>query len=41
MNEDTSHLLVFGNKVEEVSVSISGSLIQESDEEKLLEVTLD
>ena len=41
MNEDKSHLLVFGSKGEDVSVSISGSLIQESDEEKLLGLTLD
>ena len=32
MNEDKSHLLVFGSKGEDVSVNISGSLIQESDE---------
>ena len=41
MNEDKSHLFVFGSKGKEVSVNISGSLIQESDEEKLLGVTLD
>ncbi len=41
MNEDKSHLLVFGNKDGEVTVNISGSLIKESDEEKLLGVTLD
>ena len=41
MNEDKSHLLVFGSKGVDVSVSISGSLIQESDEEKLLGLTLD
>ena len=41
MNEDKSHLLVFGNKDNEVTVNISGSLIKESDEEKLLGVTLD
>ena len=41
MNEDKSHLLVFGSKGEEVSVNISGPLIQESDEKKLLRVTLD
>ena len=41
MNEDKSHLLFFGSKDEEVSESISGSLIQESDEEKRLGVTLD
>ena len=40
VNEGKSHLLVFGSNDEEVSVSISGSLMQESDEEKLLEVTL-
>ena len=41
MNEDKSHLLVFGSKGEDVSVNISGSLIQESDEEKLLGLALD
>ena len=40
MNEDKSHLFFFGSKDEEVSVSISGSLIQESNEGKLLGVTL-
>ena len=34
-------MLVFGNKDDEVTVNISGSLIKESDEEKLLGVTLD
>ena len=34
-------MLVFGNKDDEVTVNISGSLIKESDEEKLLAVTLD
>ena len=41
MNEDKRHLLIFGNKDDEVTVNISGSLIKESDEEKLLGVTLD
>ena len=41
VNGDKSHLLIFGSKDGEVSASISGSLIQESDEEKLLGVTLD
>ena len=41
MNEDKSHLLVFGKKDDEVTVNMSGSLIKESDEEKLLGVTLD
>ena len=41
MNEDKSHLLVFGNKDDEVTVNVSGSRIKESDEEKLLGVTLD
>ena len=41
MNEDKSHLLVFGNKDNEVTVNISGSFIKESDQEKLLGVTLD
>ena len=40
MTEDKSHLLVFGSKDDEVSVSISGSLIQENEEEKLLGVPL-
>ena len=31
----------FGSKDEDVSVNISGALIQESDEEKLLGLTLD
>ena len=37
MNEDKSHLLVFGNKDNEVTANISGSLIKESDEENFLE----
>ena len=41
VNEDKTHLLVFGSKDDEVPASISGSLIQASDEEKLLGVTLD
>ena len=41
MNEDKGHLLVFGSKGEEVSVNISGSLMQESAEKKLLGVTFD
>ena len=41
VNDDKSHLLVLGSKDGEVSASISGSLIQESDEEKLLGVKLD
>ena len=41
MNEDKSHLLVIGNKDDEATVNISESLIEESDEEKLLGVTLD
>ena len=41
MNEDKSHLLVFGKKDDEATVNISGFLIEESDEEKLLGVTLD
>ena len=36
MNEDESHLLVFRNKDDETTVNISKSLIEESDEEKLL-----
>ena len=39
--EDKSHVVIFGSKDGEVYASISGSLIQESDEEKLLGVTLD
>ena len=41
VNEDKSHLLVFGSKDGEVSAIISGSLIQENDEEKILGMTLD
>ena len=41
MNEDKSHLLVFGNKDDEATVNISGSLIEECDKEKLLGVALD
>ena len=41
MNEEKSHLLVFGIKDDEATVNISGSLIEESDEEKLLGMTLD
>ena len=41
MNEDRSNLLVFGSKGDVASVSISGPFIQESDEEKLLGLTLD
>ena len=41
MNEDKSHLLIFGKKEDQATVNISGSLIEESDEEKLLGVTLD
>ena len=40
VNEDKSHLLFFGSKDGEVSARISGSLIHESDEEKLLGVIL-
>ena len=41
INDDKSHLLVFGSIGNEVTVSISGSLMQEIDEEKLLSVILD
>ena len=41
MNDDKSHLLVLGSKGVEATVNISGSLIKESDEEKLLGVTID
>ena len=41
MNDDKSHLLVLGNKGVKATVNISGSLIKESDEEKLLGVTID
>ena len=41
MNEEKCHLLIFGSKHDEVTVSISGSLIQESDEEKRIRMTLD
>ena len=41
MNDDKSHLLVLGNKDVEATVNISGSFMKESDEEKLLGVTID
>ena len=41
MDEDKSHLLIFGNKNNELTVNISGSFIKESDKEKLHGVTLD
>ena len=41
MNEDKSHLLVLGSKDEEATVSSFRSLVQESDEEKFLGMTLD
>ena len=41
VKEDKSHFLVFRSKDNEVPVSISGTLIQESNEEKLLGVILD
>ena len=41
MNGDKSHLLMFGNKSAEATVNISRSSIKESDEEKLLGVTID
>ena len=41
MNVDKSHLLVFRNKDDKATINISGSLIEESNKEKLLGVTLD
>ena len=41
MNGDKSHLLMLGNNSVEAPVNISGSLIKESDEEKLLGATID
>ena len=41
VNDDKGHLFVFGKRDEEATVNISGPLIKESDEEKLLGVTLD
>ena len=41
MNDDKSHLLVLENKSVEETVNVSGSLVNESDEEKLLGVTID
>ena len=40
MNGDKSHLLLLGSRSVEAIVNISGSLIKESDEEKLLGVTI-
>ena len=41
LNDDKCHLLVFGGKTNDVSVTIGNSLIKESTEEKLLGVTID
>ena len=41
MNDDKSNLLVLGNKGVEATLNISGSLIKERDEEKLLGVIID
>ena len=41
MNEDKSHLLFLGRKSIKAIVNISRSLIEESDEEKLLGVTIE
>ena len=41
MKGDKSHLPMLGNKSVEAIVNISGYLIKESDEEKLLRVTID
>ena len=41
MNDDKSHLLALGNKNVEATLNISGSLVKESDEEKLLGATID
>ena len=41
MNGDKCHQLMLGNKSVEATVYISGSLIKENDEERLLGVTID
>ena len=41
LNDDKCHLLVFGDKTNDVSVKVGNSLIKESSEEKLLGVTID
>ena len=41
LNDDKCHLLVFGDKTNDVSVTVGNSLIKESTEEKLLGVTID
>ena len=40
MNEGKSHLLVFGNKDDKVTVNTSGVLIKENNKDKLLGITL-
>ena len=41
LNDDKCHLLVFGDKANYVSVTVGDSLIKETIEEKLLDVTID
>ena len=41
MNEDKNHFLIFLKKDDQTTVNVSGSLIEESNEEKLIGVTFD
>ena len=41
LNEDKCHLMVFGDKSNDISLNIGSVRIKESTEEKLLGVTLD
>ena len=41
MNSDKSYLIVLGNRNVEATLNTAGSLIKESDEERLLGVTMD
>ena len=41
LNDDKCHLLIFGDKTNDVSVTVGNSLIKESTGEKLLRLTID
>ena len=41
LNEERSHLLIFGAKDDEMTLNVGASQISESESEKLLGVTLD
>ena len=41
LNEDKCHLIIFGTREEKVSMHVGEVQIEESDDEKLLGITLD